>query len=83
MSHVEVIAQSGARLLVRVDAHHARILDCRHARLYPQQRTESLLARGHWKPFTGDLGEVSQALSTATEVAGNTAVPGLLTPAAF
>jgi len=65
---LDIIAQRGAALLIRVDAETARILDCRHERLFPAQRIETALARGYWKPFRGDLTNVAEVLSRAQHV---------------
>jgi hypothetical protein len=73
VSQIEVIAQRGAAVLIRVDEQNGRILDCRHRRLFPAQSIESALARGYWVPFSGDPTEISELLAVATEMSSASA----------
>jgi hypothetical protein len=77
MTRVEVIAQRGASVLIRVDAESGRILDRRHQRLFPAQSIDSALARGYWVPFQGDEDEVASELAVAEDMAADAPSPGL------
>jgi hypothetical protein len=77
MTRIEVIAQRGASVLIRVDADHGRILDRRHGRLFPPQSIDSALARGYWEPFRGDIDEVAGELAVARDMSEDAPSPGL------
>jgi len=65
---VDVIAQRGASLLIRVSDTHARILDTRYHRYFPETNIDSALARGWWEPYTGDLATVEAEIAQAEDI---------------
>jgi hypothetical protein len=77
MTTIDVIAQRGGSVLIRVDSDRCRILDRRHGRLFPPQSIDSALARGYWKPFQGDVDEVAGELAVARDMSSDAPSPGL------
>ena len=77
MKRIEVIAQRGASVLVRVDAEQGRIFDRRHGRLFPAQSIDSALARGYWKPFDGEVDRIATELATAEDKSSDAPSPSL------
>jgi hypothetical protein len=74
---IDVIAQRGASVLIRVDADRGRILDRRHGRLFPPQSIDSALARGYWQPFRGEADEIAGELAVARDMSADAPSPGL------
>jgi hypothetical protein len=82
MTQIEIIAQRGASVLIRVDESCGRIFDRRHQRLFPPQSIDSALARAYWHPFNGNVADVASELATAQDMAADAPSPGLFPSAA-
>ena len=60
---MEVIAQSGTRVLVQLEERDperplklvpAVVVDMRRGKVYPPKGVDTILAHGYWEPFDGD-----------------------------
>lgn len=52
---MNVIAQEGSWYLIDVGDGLGRVLDLEFDRYFPPQSLPSLLAKGAWQPFVGDV----------------------------